>query len=102
MRISLAGVSRPLLNYVAVVAVVITAGQTGRLENERWRAEPCPVHMVVKPDSRVVESGRVKDVERKDRFPTGQAQFWKLWIPQPQRVLQAIEDLRKVTPGLDL
>jgi hypothetical protein len=93
MRISLPGASRLFLNYVAMAAVVITAGQTGCLENARCTVEAGPVLMAVKSDNRIIESNGVNNVLRKDRFPAGPAKFWKLWIPQllrtpPLRVME--------------
>lgn len=96
MRISLPGVSRPFFSYVAVAAVVITAGQTGRLEDSRWRADACPVLTAVKSENRVIESDRVNYVQRKDRFPAAQVRFWKLRIPQPHSALQAVEGSTRV------
>jgi hypothetical protein len=81
MRISLRGASRPFFNYVAMAAVVITAGQMGRLDNPRCTAEARPVPMAVKSDNRVIESDRVNNVLPRDGFPAGQAKFW-LFIPQ--------------------
>jgi hypothetical protein len=97
MRISLRGASRLFFNYVAMAAVVISAGQTGRLEKARCTAEAGPLLMAVRSDNCFIESDHTNRVQPRDGFPAGQAKFWKLWILQLYSALplRAIESSPK-------